>query len=196
MPLTKLARHARVRCHRAAWTLIALCLAPPTLAEDPPVDFQAPTRLFQTPAIDSLATLPGDFVEMQYTLGALDRAARLQTRINEMLRRGDAAFQITVYVLNRDQWSGARFNMPYGIPVRVGPSGLAVPASGDAGTAELWNDLQVPLPSAPGIVYRGGPGHAPSELMADVVALALAGEIYADLSRLAGDEFWLRGLVS
>ncbi|MEO1088935.1 MAG: hypothetical protein AAFY88_32310, partial [Acidobacteriota bacterium] len=196
MLLMKSARIARVLCRHATWMLVALCPAPSLLAEGPPVEFQAPTRLFQAPAIDSLATLPGDFVEMQYTLGALDRAARLQTRINEMLRRGDAAFQITVYVLNRDQWASARFNMPYGIPVRVGPSGLAVPASGDSGTAKLWNDLQLPLPSAPGIVYRGGPGHAPSELMADIVALALAGEIYADLTRLAGDEFWLRGLVS
>ncbi|MEM8995142.1 MAG: hypothetical protein AAGF23_10175, partial [Acidobacteriota bacterium] len=117
MPLTKPARRSRVLRPQATWMVIALCLAPPVFAEAAPVDFQAPTRLFQTPAIDSLATLPGDFVEMQYTLGALDRAARLQTRINEMLRRGDAAFQITVYVLNRDQWSGARFNMPYGIPV-------------------------------------------------------------------------------
>lgn len=158
--------------------------------------FQAPTRLFQAPAIDSLATLPGDFVEMRYTLGALDRAARLQTRLNEMLRRADADYLITVYVLSREEWRQARFDMPYGVPIRVGPSGLAVPAAGDSETAKLWNDLGIPLPSVPGIVYRGGPGHSPSELMADVLALIQAGEINADLARLAGDEYWLRGLVS
>lgn len=195
MPLTSPTRH-RALIRRCAVSLLLFAALSPVLWAEGGADFQAPTRLFQAPAIDSLATLPGDFVEMRYTLGALDRAARLQTRLNEMLRRGSAEFLITVYVLNRDQWAAGRFSMPYGVPVRVGPTGLAVPAAGDAETAKLWNDLDLPLPSSPGIVYRGGPGHAPSEMMADIVALALAGEVYADLTRLAGDEFWFRGLVA
>ncbi|MEM6796482.1 MAG: hypothetical protein AAF725_21095, partial [Acidobacteriota bacterium] len=135
--------------------------------------FQAPTRLFAAPSEVSLATLPGNSTQMRYTLGALDRAARIQLRLEGMMRLSSRWAQpgtLTVYVLSRQEWATERIRMPYGVPIRVGPSGLAIPALGDTETARLWSNLGFPLPSAPAnVFYRGGAGDAPSEVMADVL---------------------------
>lgn len=163
-------------------------------------DFQAPTRLFPAPTAYDLVTMPGDIVHMRYSLGALDRAARLQFKLRQMLfafeRKADSQLVMTVYVLTRDEWIQSGINMPYGVPVRVGHSGLAVPALGDTETARLWQELQVTLPSAPELPARGGPEHAPSTVMADVLSMLMLGEILIDRADLAGDDFWVRGLLA
>ena len=163
-------------------------------------DFQAPTRLFPAPTAYDLVTMPGDIVHMRYPLGALDRAARLQFKLRQMLfafeRRADSQLVMTVYVLDRDEWTESAINMPYGVPVRVGHSGLAVPALGDLETARLWQELQVTLPSAPELPTRGGPEHAPSTVMADVLSMLLLGEILIDRADFSGDDFWVRGLLA
>ena len=169
------------------------------VAAPAPTTFQAPTRLFSSPTTPSQATLPGDLVQMRYSLGGLDRAARLQTQLENMLRTSakwtESPFLMTVYVLSRQEWQEMRVNMPFGVPVRVGPSGLAVPSAGDETTARLWSELHMPLPSAVA-AYRGAAEHVPSTVMADVLSLVLLGEILADRNRYSGDGFWVRGLIS
>ena len=144
--------------------------------------------------------MPGDVVFMRYPLGALDRAARLQLKLTQMLlssqRWSGSQLVMTVYVLTADEWRDAGINMPYGIPVRVGHSSLAVPAAGNNETAQLWQQLQVTLPSSPDLTSRGGPAHGPSLVMADVISLLFVGEILVDRAELAGDEFWVRGLLA
>lgn len=163
-------------------------------------DFQAPTRLFPAPTASDLVTLNGDYLTMQYSLGALDRAARLQLKLRTMLqaleRWAKTDLVMTVYVLSRDEWRISKLNMPYGIPVRVGHSGLAVPAMGDSETARLWQQLQVTLPSSQEPPTRGGPEHTPSTVMADVLSMLMVGEALVDHSGYAGDDFWVRGLLT
>ena len=163
-------------------------------------NFQAPTRLFTAPTATDLVTMPGDIVHMRYSLGALDRAARLQLKLRGMLFSSDrwngGPMVMTVYVLTRDEWAVSGINMPYGVPVRVGHTGLAVPAQGDGETARLWQELQVTLPGAPDQAATGGPEHAPSTVMADVFSILLLGQTLIDRAELAGDDFWVRGLLA
>lgn len=163
-------------------------------------DFQAPTRLFSAPSTPDLITMPGDIVFMRYSLGALDRAARLQFKLQQMLfffeRWAESQLVMTVYVLTPEEWASSGINMPYGVPVRVGHSGLAVPATGDMETARLWQQLQVTLPSSPELPSRGGPEHGPSLVMADVLSMLMMGEMLIDRAELAGDDFWVRGLLT
>ncbi|MCG8463098.1 MAG: hypothetical protein MI919_42995, partial [Holophagales bacterium] len=74
--------------------------------------------------------------------------------------------------------------------------GLATAADGDPETARLWAELRVALPSSPGPSYRTAAGHAPSIAMADLVAMLLLAEIQVDRAALAGDELWVRGLMT
>ena len=163
-------------------------------------DFQAPTRLFPAPTAYDLVTMPGDLVFMRYSLGALDRAARLQLKLRQMLfafqRWADSELVMTVYVLTPNEWRDSGINMPYGVPVRVGHSSLAVPAVGDQRTALLWQQLNVTPPSSPDLPSRGAPEHGPSMVMADVLSMLFIGEILVDRGNLSGDEYWVRGLLT
>lgn len=163
--------------------------------------FQAPTRLFTVPNTSNLVSLPGDLVTMRYSLGALDRSARLQSQLQVAQRAFQRGIETplahpTVLVLTRDQWQEARLQMPYGIPVRVGQAGLAMPALGDDETARLWAELRVALPTTPNQSNQGADSHGPSVAMADVLGTLLLAEIQVDRARLAGDEYWVRGLMS
>ena len=79
-------------------------------------DFQAPTRLFPAPTAYDLVTMPGDLVFMRYSLGALDRAARLQLKLRQMLfafqRWAGSELVMTVYVLTPEEWRASGINMP------------------------------------------------------------------------------------
>lgn len=163
--------------------------------------FQAPTRLFTVPTTSQLITLPGDLVTMRYSLGALDRSARLQTQLQGAMRAFGRWAEVettqpTILVLSRREWLDARIQMPYGIPVRVGQAGIAVPATGDDETARMWAELRVALPTAPGQSSQGTASHGPSESMADVLSTLLLGEVLIDRAGMAGDDYWVRGLTS
>lgn len=172
----------------------------PTVANEP-ASSPAPTKLHAEPTLEGLISLPGDFVTMRYGVGSLDRAARLQYQVKEQLRIferwSDIPMPVTVFVLSRNEWREGRVNMTYGLPVRIGQSGLAVPAQGDEETARFWQALGVALPSGTDVGFRGGAGgHAPSLAMADLLALHQVGEMLVDRLGLAGDEHWVRGLVT
>ena len=181
--------------------LLAASMPPAAVAQTgAATDFQAPTRLFPAPTAYDLVTMPGDLVFMRYSLGALDRAARLQLKLRQMLfafeRWAGSELVMTVYVLTPEEWKESGINMPYGVPVRVGHSSLAVPAVGDSQTALLWQQLQITPPSSPEMPARGGPEHGPSLVMSDVFSMLFVGEILVDRADLAGDEFWVRSLLA
>lgn len=161
----------------------------------------APTSLQSPPSAYFLLTLPGDRVQIQYTPGSLDRAARLQTRLNLVTRtfsrKADHDLNVVVFMLSREEWEQARYPVAYGMPVRVGTQGLAVPAAGDDGTVALWKGLlQGALPQVHGLPLRGTPAQASTMVMADLMSHLLVSEILVDTAGLTGDAPWVRGLMT
>ncbi len=161
----------------------------------------APTRIYPEPAVYLLLRLPGDLATVRYTPGSLDRAANLQHRL-ELAARAfkrwvDTRLEIEVYVLSREEWRQARYDVPYGVPVRVGRRGLAAPAEGDDGTVELWADLlQGMLPAVAGMPMRGTPQQTATMILADFLTQLQMSEILVDEIGIAGDEQWVRGLTT
>ncbi|HEX9733495.1 MAG TPA: hypothetical protein VGG06_16105 [Thermoanaerobaculia bacterium] len=185
------------RARQIAGLLLAgLALAPGPLGAGP-----APTRVYPEPSSFLLLRLGGDRAHSHYTPGSLDRTANLKARLEIVARSFERwtklRVEYTVFVLGRREWEEAGIDVEYGIPVRVGTSGIAVPARGDAGTVELWSGLLGGmLPSVAGTPLLGSPQEAASLIVADVVAQVLAGQILADVLGLVGDEPWIRGAMA
>lgn len=161
----------------------------------------APTRIYPEPAVYLLLRLPGDFATVRYTPGSLDRAANLQSRL-ELAARAfkrwvDTRIEVDVYVLSREEWQQARYDVPYGVPVRVGRRGLAAPAEGDDGTVKLWADLlHGMLPAVAGTPIRGTPQQTATMILADFITQLQVSEILVDEIGVAGDVQWVRGLTT
>lgn len=164
-------------------------------------DVMAPTRLYPEPAVYLLLRLPGDAVTMRYTPGSLDRAANLQARLQLAARAfkrwADVKSELEVYVVSRDEWRQARYDVPYGLPVRVGRRALAAPAEGDEGTVALWSELlQGMLPAVAGMPIRGTPQQTATMILSDFISQLQMAEILVDETGIAGDEQWVRGLMT
>lgn len=162
---------------------------------------KAPTVAQSEPSLYLLLRLPGDRADIRYVPGYLDRAANLQSRLEPAARAFenwiDRPFQMVAYVLTREEWQQAGLPTAYGIPVRVGRTGIAAPALGDDETVRLWADLlQGMLPTVQGLPLRGTPQHAASLVAADVATQLLMAETMVDDIRLSGDLPWVRGLLS
>ncbi len=161
----------------------------------------APTRIYPEPAVYLLRRLPGDLATVGYTPGSLDRAANLQNRL-ELAARAfkrwvDTRLEVDVYVLSRYEWEQARYDVPYGVPVRVGRRGLAAPAEGDEGTVALWRDLlQGMLPAVAGMPLRGTPQQTATMILSDFLTQLQMSEILVDEIGIAGDQQWVRGLTT
>lgn len=181
--------------------VFAFLLPSATEAEMEAAALKAPTRLYPKPPAYFLLRLPGDSVVVRYTPGSLDRAANLQTRL-ELASRSfkrwiGRRLDVDVYLLNRDEWQQAGYDVPYGLPVRVDHTAIAAPAEGDAGTVELWADLlEGVLPAVAGSPIRGTPQQVATMILADFMAQLHMCEILIDEARLAGDEQWVRSLMT
>lgn len=179
--------------------LIPIVQVAPALAE--PAVHKAPTRLHSPPEGGYLVTLPGDFATVRYTPFSLDRAARLQSRLELALRSwerwANTRVAITAFVLSREEWESSGYSVEYGVPVRVGRAAIAVPALGDDGTVALWSQvLDGMLPQVQGAPFRGSAQQASTMVLADIVAQLLVAEIVIDEVGLAGNEAWVRGLTT
>jgi hypothetical protein len=111
-------------------------------------------------------------------------------------RWSDLRVEVQVFVLGREEWEQAGFNVVYGLPLRIGETALAVPAEGDAGTVELWQTLlDGRLPQVQGLPLRGTPEEVASLAVSDILTQVLFAEIVVDTTGLAGDAFWVRGVM-
>ncbi len=187
----------------AAFGLLSLCFAGPGQAQygsaAPPLI--APTKIYPEPAAYLLLKLPGDQITVRYTPGSLDRAANLQNRLQLATRAFkrwvDTRLEVDVYVLSREEWQQSRYDVPYGVPVRVGRRGLAAPAEGDDGTVQLWaNLLQGMLPAVAGTPIRGTPQQTATMILADLLTQLQISEILVDEVGISGDQQWVRGLTT
>ncbi len=183
--------------------LLVIALAVPSVAtaQAPATVIKAPTRIYTEPAVYFLLRLPGDTVTVRYTPGSLDRAANLQTRL-ELVARSfkrwiGLKMEVEVYMLSREEWRQAGYDVPYGVPVRIGRRGLAAPAEGDHGTVELWADLlKGVLPAVAGNPIRGTPQQAATMILADFMSQLHMCELMIDEAQLAGNELWVRSLMT
>ncbi len=196
-----------IRERRLAALAIALAMpagfaaAQPEAPQPAPAQIVAPTRLYPEPAVYLLLRLGGDFATFRYTPGSLDRAANLQFRLEHAARAFnrwvDLRLEVEVYLLNRDEWEQARYDLPYGVPGRVGRRGLAAPAEGDEGTVRLGADLlHGMLPAVAGQPLRGTPQQTATMILADVLTQLQMAEILVDEIGIAGDAQWVRGLMT
>ncbi|MCP4660522.1 MAG: hypothetical protein GY856_34410 [bacterium] len=162
---------------------------------------KAPTRLYTEPNAYMLLKMGGDRAHFRYTPGSLDRAANLQQRLDVASRGFERwtknRIEFIVYVLNREEWEQTGYSVVYGVPVRVGSNGLAVPAYGDDETVRLWARLlKGILPSVPGTPLRGTPQQAATLMVADVLVQLQASEMLVDAIGLGGDDHWVRGVMA
>lgn len=180
----------------SALLLAAFTVAPITAK---PLAHKAPTRLHAPPEGAYLVSLPGDYATVRYTPFSLDRAARLQARLELALRSwerwANRKVAVTTFVLTREEWERSGYTVEYGLPVRVGRAGIAAPALGDDGTVALWSEvLEGMLPQVQGAPMRGTPQQAATMVLADIVVQLLVAEIVIDEVGLAGNANWVRGL--
>lgn len=163
--------------------------------------YPAPTAPVSEPNLYLLLQLAGERAQIRYTPGFLDRAVNLQTRL-ELVARSLRSWtktdvELTAYVLSREEWERAGFEIPFGIPLRIGSNGVAAPAEGDEETVRLWAELlQGVLPSVQGLPLRGTPQQAATMLLADVLVQLQVADAVIERAELGGDQPWVRGVVA
>jgi hypothetical protein len=138
--------------------LLALALvAAPALAQD-----------------SGLVRLRGSLVPTYYSPGSLDRASRLQGRLEsiarEVGRQGKKDPSLTLYVLGREGWERQGLAVPYGIAVAQSSSTVAFPADADERSIELWRRLLGgALPLAPQGAAHSNPRETATLDVADLL---------------------------
>jgi hypothetical protein len=184
---------------------LATFIHSPVAGQDPPVAAApslgpAPMGDHLPPQAFPLLRLAGDATEVRYTPGSLDRAANVQTRLEVTARTYRKWVKVdidpVVFVLSRRGWQEAGYPEAFGLPVRVGDHGLAVPALGDPETIALWSELlDGKLPVVEGFLFRGTPQEAATMVLADVLVQRAAGELLIDGLGIEFEEAWVRELA-
>jgi hypothetical protein len=181
---------------------LAVGVAPPLLAR-PPASDDATSVV--TPAIPAalsaqLLLLADDACEVRYVPGTLDRAAHVETWLRGLAhgaaRRTRHPTRLVGLVLGREEWDQARLPCPYGVPCRAGARVVALPASGDAGTVELWQRLLGGLPALTGMPLVGTAEEAASLAPADALARVVAARDLVTAAGMTADEAWVTDLLA
>lgn len=126
------------------------------------------------PLINLLA-LPSDWVEMRFTPGSLDRAARLQGRLEDLIRHVSAWSKgppqpLEVLVVSPDEWAALQIEHPFGFPVKKDKDSWYAPAWGTEGSVQLWKGLAGSEVEGIGqFQVRGNPKEIASLALADLV---------------------------
>lgn len=148
-----------------------------------------------------LLALRGQYVIINYTAGALDRAVHIQNRL-ELLATDFAKWtgepqQVRVFVLDRRQWRHFGFQVPYGLPGQVQGTTLAVPALGDSGTIRLWTEVQgEPPPPLPGTPMKGTPVEAATLARADLMTEVEAARMLMSMRGVRGTPVWVHQVLA
>lgn len=181
-----------------ATTLSPLLAAPAPL---PPAGslVVAASPLVDAPALDDLLTLPGERVSVRYPPGALDRAARIQLRLEAFHKLWEGFVPVplawSAALLSREQWEGAGLG-PYGSVVRPGPGEFLLPSEGDAGTVAFVRALTGGSIPDPGVDPMLGTREESGSLIVSDLLLELeAARDFVAAAPLRGDVPWASGVL-
>lgn len=121
-----------------------------------------------------LIRLRGSVVPTYYSPGSLDRASRLQGRLEALAREvGRQSKQepaLTLYVLGREAWEAQGLQVPYGIAVAQSAGTVAFPADADERSIELWQRLLAgALPLSPQGAAHSNPRETATLDVADLL---------------------------
>jgi hypothetical protein len=182
--------HRPVRGLAAA--LLALVLAVP------PIYAQAGS---ERDALWSLLLLPGRHISVRYTPGSLDRASRVQQRLEPLAQEigswSGGSTPLAVFVISREEWEQIGIGLPYGFPARLPGRLLALAAWGDDGTVDLWQGLLGgALPeSEPGFA-TGSPSALASLEVCDLLGSVEATRMVLEKAGLSGGELWVTEILT
>lgn len=148
-----------------------------------------------------LIRLHGSVIAAHYSPGSLDRASRLQARLDPMLRelgrQTRLSPRLTLYVLDRESWERQGLGVPYGMASASSIGTVAYPASADERSIELWRRLlDGRIPLAPDAPTHTDPQQAAALDVADLlVETDLMRNLLSGLSLLPGEP-WLDVVLS
>jgi len=153
-----------------------------------------------SPDLSNLLVLPGTEVEVRYAPDALDRAARLQMRL-DALHKGYARLLRTPLrwkgmVLDAERWRRAGLGVPWGLPGRLGSDTFVAPARGDAeSVARMRRLLGGALPTAAETPLFGTDEEAASLEVSDVLLQLDLARSFVATGRIWGDAPWVTGVL-
>jgi len=195
---------------------LALALAAAPLAAESPRPLPRPGSVAvagpEGATADPLAgllTLPGRSVDVRYSSDSLDRAARLQSRLEALhglwqpLTRRPLIFEGVA--VTRDDWQRlelAKRLAPgrasdWGLPVELGAGRFVVPARGDAeSVAALVARFGRPLPDPGGDPLVGTREEAGSLIAGEVLLQLGAARRFVAVAGLDGEEPWIAGVLA
>lgn len=162
-------------------------------AQTPPAD--------ESGNLSSLLFLKGSLVQVSYSPGSLDRAVRLQRRFELQsalfAKWSGTKVPVNLYLLAPAEWRRANLGLPFGIPVRLPSSVLALPAWADDGAVELWRGLLgSELPEFDAMPLRGTATEAASLELTDALGQAEAARMLLTGAGLSGAELWINEVLA
>lgn len=186
---------------RRAGTALAVlaALAPAAV----PGRLQAQVRVLEPAAVpsdnagDSFLTLSAGACAVRFRSGALDRAHHVLRRLDLVTRQlnewSEVPVPLAVYLLDRPGWSEIGLRGIYGVPVRTGPTAVALAAEGDTGTVAMWRKLleASAVPLVPGVPLRGTAEEAGTLAIADVLLQVEAARGFVQRAGLLGERAWI-----
>ena len=151
---------------------------------------------------DSFLTLSAVGCAVRYRSGGLDRAHFVLLRLELVTRQlnewSEVPVPLAVYLLDRKAWNEIGLRATYGLPVRTGPTAVALPAEGDAGTVEFWRGVldSAAVPLVPGVPISGTAEEVGTLAIADVLLQIEAARGFVQRAGLLGDRAWIGEVVA
>jgi len=184
--------------------LVAACTSAPRQPLPPPgTPPPVAAQLEQDPlaAYPELLLLSGHATDLRYTPDALDRAAQVQRRLEEMaevfqLIAGDPV-RLEALVLDRAAWAKLLPERAWGLPALTLPGVFAVAAEGDEESVRRVRALTGGwLPPLPGTPFRGTADEAAALAAADTLLQLGVARAFLEDRQLRGEEPWLSALLA
>jgi hypothetical protein len=174
---------------------------PPPGQAAPPVDPHVVARVSALEeALAPLLRLPGTWVEVRYPAETLDRAARVQARLEALVELwqpiSPSPLAWHAATVTEEIWGRLPTGRPWGMPVLLEGT-FVVPAYGDAGTvATASRLLGGPVPAAAGTPSFGTAEEAGSLVLADVVLQLEAARLLVETAGFRCEEPWICGVLA